>query len=102
MGVGVTKITIINPFQNIFCDAVNSVILRIIPNRHPTMNHKTVLLVQVVTLVSWLPSTLSYCTWAGANPYWTGTPTVEQVSGQPHGAPIIHLVAPIDPARLCK
>ena len=66
------------------------------------MNLKTVLLVQVVTLVSWLPSTLSYCTWAGANPYWTGTPTVEQVSGQPHEAPIIHLVAPIDPARRCK
>ena len=44
------------------------------------MDLKTVLLVQVVTLASWLPSTFSYCTWAGANPYWTGTPTVEQVS----------------------
>lgn len=44
------------------------------------MNLKTVLLVQVVTLVSWLPCTFSYCTWAGANPYWTGTPTVEQIT----------------------
>ena len=51
------------------------------------MDLKTVLLVQVVTLVSWLPCTFSYCTWAGANPYWTGTPTVEQVSGHSHGAP---------------
>ena len=52
------------------------------------MDLKTVLLVQVVTLASWLPSTFSYCTWAGANPYWTGTPTVEQVSGQSYGAPL--------------
>ena len=44
------------------------------------MDLKTVFLVQVVTLASLLPGTLSYCTWAGANPYWTGTPTVEQVS----------------------
>jgi len=44
------------------------------------MDLKTVLLVQVVTLVSWLPCTFSYCTWAGANPYWTGTPTVEQIT----------------------
>ena len=82
------------------------------------MDLKTVLLVQVVTLVSWLPCTFSYCTWAGANPYWTGTPTVEQVSGQSHGAPhcqwsvswvtslsvvslIRHLLAPIDPTRHC-
>ena len=26
-----------------------------------------------------LPPSLGYCTWAGANPYWTGAPTVEQV-----------------------
>ena len=26
-----------------------------------------------------LPPSLAYCTWAGANPYWTGAPTVEQV-----------------------
>ena len=26
-----------------------------------------------------LPHSLGYCTWAGANPYWTGAPTVEQV-----------------------
>jgi len=44
------------------------------------MDLKTVLLVQVVALVSWLPCTFSYCTWAGANPYWTGTPTVEQIT----------------------
>ena len=67
------------------------------------MDLKTVLLVQVVTLASWLPCTFSYCTWAGANPYWTGTPTVEQVSGHSlMGPPIIHLLAPIDPARRCK
>jgi len=41
------------------------------------MDLKTVLL---VTLASWLPSTFSYCTWAGANPYWTGTPTIEQIT----------------------
>jgi len=41
------------------------------------MDLKTVLLVQVI---SWLPCTFSYCTWAGANPYWTGTPTVEQIT----------------------
>merc|ERR1712117_810904 len=44
------------------------------------MDLKTVLLVQVVTLASWLPCSFSYCTWAGANPYWTGTPTVEQIT----------------------
>jgi len=44
------------------------------------MDLKTVLLVQVVTLVSRFPCTFSYCTWAGANPYWTGTPTVEQIT----------------------
>ena len=64
------------------------------------MDLKTVLLVQVI---SWLPCTFSYCTWAGANPYWTGTPTVEQVSVVSLMGPLIsHLLAPIDPARHCK
>ena len=44
------------------------------------MDLNTVLLVQVISLASWLPASLAYCTWAGANPYWTGEPTVEQVS----------------------
>lgn len=35
-----------------------------------------------VTLASiaTLPLTSSYCTWAGANPYWVGAPVVEQVT----------------------
>jgi len=35
-----------------------------------------------VTLASLasLPLTASYCTWAGANPYWIGAPVVEQVT----------------------
>jgi len=37
------------------------------------------LLVTLVSLV-WLPLTSSYCTWAGANPYWVGAPNVEQVT----------------------
>jgi len=44
------------------------------------MDLKTVLLVQVIALASWLPASLAYCTWAGANPYWTGEPTIEQIT----------------------
>ena len=36
-------------------------------------------LVLASALLSLLPPSLAYCTWAGANPYWTGAPTVEQV-----------------------
>jgi len=37
-------------------------------------------LVLASALLSLLPPSLAYCTWAGANPYWTGAPTVEQLT----------------------
>jgi len=42
------------------------------------MTEKLLLVLQVI---SWMtPVSFSYCTWAGANPYWTGAPTVEQLT----------------------
>jgi len=37
------------------------------------------LLATIISLL-WLPFTASFCTWAGANPYWVGAPSVEQVT----------------------